>query len=199
MLSHLDALADCVADAAGRRKRNRTRARIVLATAMVMSRTGYANLRIIDIAQAAGMSAGAFYVYFPDREAAAREVLAGLLARLYNDDREGSARGPLVERLTGLLMRLQANIPLVRALNQAIAIDPTVARQADRAVAAWLSDAPLAPIAEAAAPARQTALDLHWILLAGCTRRCVQRRLSRSEIEQLAGAVSRACLAAEPL
>jgi len=199
--SYLDTLADNVADAANRRKRSRTRARLVLGAAKVMSLTGYANLRIADIAQAAEVSPGAFYLYFPDRETVAHEVLDGLLGRLYGqraaEQASETGLGPLADRVAELLAALQANTSLVRALHQATAINPAMARRADHAFTTWLSGLGSSNGAEALTSISPAAFEMRWIVVTGCVRRCLQRRMSKGEIDRLADQVGRACLAAE--
>lgn len=66
--------------APGRRKRDRTHARIRLATAQCLERSGYLDFKTIDITEQAGLSEGSFYVYFKDKRQAALSVLREFLA-----------------------------------------------------------------------------------------------------------------------
>src|SRR3990167_6110399 len=120
--SYLDALMRDAENRGPRRKRHVTRARLLAATARVMSVSGYAGLRIADIAAEAGASTATVHAYFADREEAGREVLSGLLRHLYLLD--GLAHeGPCGARAATLMIRshlesLQVDAALVRALTQ---------------------------------------------------------------------------------
>lgn len=56
-------------------KSERTRQRILDAAALVFRQSGYANARLVDIAEAAGMQAGSLYYHFDSREALVEEIL----------------------------------------------------------------------------------------------------------------------------
>jgi AcrR family transcriptional regulator len=66
----------------GKRKGERTRDRLKLATATVLSRVGYQRLRISDICDEAGVSAGSFYVYYQNKDEIAVEVLTEFLGAI---------------------------------------------------------------------------------------------------------------------
>lgn len=119
------------------RKRQRTRARLLAATARVMAARGYVDFRMCDIAAEAGMSNGAFYVYFADREEAAREVLSGLVRRLYQFERVQSQDDDGVRLIARHLEALQGDAPLVGALCQAVLLDDVLARLHAAAIACW--------------------------------------------------------------
>lgn len=56
-------------------KSERTRQRILDAAAVVFRQNGYANTRLVDIAERAGMQAGSLYYHFDSREAIVDEIL----------------------------------------------------------------------------------------------------------------------------
>ncbi len=74
----LFSIADELEARAGRlkksRKRIRTRAQLVAATAREIERTGYDGLTIEGITEAAGMARGTFYLYYNNRTEAATRV-----------------------------------------------------------------------------------------------------------------------------
>lgn len=59
-----------------------TRRRLMNAAAQLYEK-GYANARITDITEAAGLSAGAFYRYFEDRQQLTRELLREMMDEMY--------------------------------------------------------------------------------------------------------------------
>lgn len=59
-----------------------TRRRLMKAAAQLYE-NGYANARIIDITETAGLSAGAFYRYFEDRQQLTRELLREMMDEMY--------------------------------------------------------------------------------------------------------------------
>ena len=59
-----------------------TRRRLMKAAAQLYE-NGYANARITDITEAAGLSAGAFYRYFEDRQQLTRELLREMMDEMY--------------------------------------------------------------------------------------------------------------------
>ncbi|NMO01462.1 TetR/AcrR family transcriptional regulator [Gordonia sp. TBRC 11910] len=61
--------------AAAASKSERTRARILDAAATVLSRKGYAGMRLTDVAEAAELQAPAIYYYFNSREDLIEEVM----------------------------------------------------------------------------------------------------------------------------
>lgn len=63
------------------RKAEATRAALLEAARVIIARDGYANARIVDIAQEAGKSAGVFYSYFEDKN-----TLFTALAEEFHDD-----------------------------------------------------------------------------------------------------------------
>ena len=59
-----------------------TKRRLMKAAAQLYE-NGYANARITDITDAAGLSAGAFYRYFEDRQQLTRELLREMMDEMY--------------------------------------------------------------------------------------------------------------------
>ncbi|MEM5516368.1 TetR/AcrR family transcriptional regulator [Henriciella sp. AS95] len=74
--SFVDALALRLEENPPKRKGERTRERIKLATARMLERLGYHAMRVLDITQEAGVADGSFYVYFKDKSEAALAVLS---------------------------------------------------------------------------------------------------------------------------
>ena len=74
-----------------------TRARLLEHTRDLIGTTSYRDLKVVDIARAAGMSPATFYQYFPDAEAAllalADELVGEGRERLTRDLREGPWSG----------------------------------------------------------------------------------------------------------
>jgi AcrR family transcriptional regulator len=66
----------------GPTKSERTRERLLLAAATTLSRLGYAGMRLVDVAEEAGVQAPAIYYYWPSREQLIEEVVTVGTARL---------------------------------------------------------------------------------------------------------------------
>ena len=84
-------------DAPRSRKGERTRARLVAAAREVFERTGFLEARVSDIAEAAGLSHGAFYHYFDSKEQIFREVaeeLEAALTRVADEEADADATAP---------------------------------------------------------------------------------------------------------
>ena len=64
-----------------------TRQRLLDATAEQLETVGYRDLKVIDIARAAGTSPATFYQYFPEAEAAVL-VLAAALTEAWHEELE---------------------------------------------------------------------------------------------------------------
>jgi AcrR family transcriptional regulator len=78
-LSFIDFLDHRLKTTPPRQKGLRTRERLRIATARVLDSKGYHALRVIDVADEAGVAEGSFYVYFKDKTEAALDVLTELL------------------------------------------------------------------------------------------------------------------------
>jgi AcrR family transcriptional regulator len=61
-----------------KRKGERTRDKIKIAVAKCLEKRGYIAMRVIDVAEEAGIAEGSFYVYFKDKTEATLAVLTGL-------------------------------------------------------------------------------------------------------------------------
>ncbi len=59
-----------------RRKGDRTRERLVIATARMLEKHGYHAMRVADITTCAGLAEGSFYVYFKDKKDASLKTLS---------------------------------------------------------------------------------------------------------------------------
>ncbi len=68
--------------ASGTTKSERTRERLITATAATLSRLGYAGTRLIDVAEEAGLQGPAIYYYFDSREKLIEEVVVVGTVRL---------------------------------------------------------------------------------------------------------------------
>jgi TetR/AcrR family transcriptional regulator, ethionamide resistance regulator len=62
-------------EAAGKRKRDRTRAAIQQAACTILDRAPLASLTVAEICRVAGVAHGTFYIYYPDRHALLADVL----------------------------------------------------------------------------------------------------------------------------
>ncbi|MFM7273078.1 MAG: TetR/AcrR family transcriptional regulator [Gammaproteobacteria bacterium] len=67
------------------------RARLKEATARVLERVGYRQMRVADVTREAGVAAGLFHHYFPDLKTVTIEVLRDFMARF--EDLETIERG----------------------------------------------------------------------------------------------------------
>lgn len=77
-------------------KGNRTRSRLLSAARRLFASEGYANVRVGDLTDAAGLSSGAFYRYFKDKDEVLEVLLRDLLDGFVQFARgTGSADEPL--------------------------------------------------------------------------------------------------------
>lgn len=174
----------------GRRKRDRTRARLFWATALVLDNASYDQARVADIAAAAGVSPGGFYVYFIDREDAAHQVLNRFVEHLFSLDGLPPATGrrALRQAIAGQLVLAKANAGLLRALSQAMAASPGLGDLLTRRCAAWVQQANLlAALPDELDRSAQAALEA---LMDGAQRRLALRRVSEVELQGLAEAMT---------
>lgn len=107
----------------GLRKGERTRLRLLAATAAELQRCYVHTLRVTDIAAGAGVAAGTFYVYFRDRGDAAEAMLDAFARHVFDALEAAAAPGaPLeasVHATTRAYVELFAGNPgLFRALMQ---------------------------------------------------------------------------------
>lgn len=198
-LSHRDRLVRAARNPVRRRKREVTRSRLLAATAKMLSAHGYFGLRVADIAAAAGLSTAAFHVYFTGREEAAREVLSGLLGRLYIADLEEGARSG--RSFTAMIRRhleaVQADAPLVRALSQAVLVDGVLAELSDHALRLWRArlDTTLYGVDGRCLDARPTP-DVPDMIVAGMMQAAMSAPLGSDDLSRLAAEIGRAWEAA---
>ena len=78
-ISFIAELERRLSDAPPKLKSERTRERIRIAAAKVLSQNGFHATRVIDISTEAGLAEGSFYVYFKDKVEVAEDVLMALL------------------------------------------------------------------------------------------------------------------------
>lgn len=198
-LSHRDKLVRAAQNPARRRKREVTRSRLLAATAKMLSARGYFGLRVAEIAAAAGLSTAAFHVYFRGREEAAREVLSGLLGRLYIADLHDGARGPrtFTDMIRRHLEAIQADAPLVRALNQAVLVDGILAELSDHGLRLWRArlDGILHGADGPCIDARPTP-DAPDMIVAGMMQAAAASQLGQEDLSRLAAEIGRAWMAA---
>ena len=135
-------------------KTQRTRLRLMAATAALLARRGFHDVRVADVAEQAGVAHGTFYRYWPDRAAATQDVLADFMATISARRPPRAGDKPLYERIVaanryyvGVYRR---NAGLMRCLMQLGNSDPGFARigqQANLALArrvlrAWEREEP---------------------------------------------------------
>lgn len=77
--SYCDALEQRLREFPPERKSDRTLAALKIATAKVLAKVGYEDLRVADISKEAGLGTATFHDYFDNRTHAAKEVLAGFV------------------------------------------------------------------------------------------------------------------------
>ena len=78
-LSFVQYLSQRLRDTPPAKKGARTRERIVIATAQMLETHGYHAMRVVDITECAGISEGAFYVYFADKKDASLTTLSAFI------------------------------------------------------------------------------------------------------------------------
>ena len=135
-------------------KTQRTRLRLMAATAALLQQRGFHALRVADCAEQAGVAHGTFYRYWPDRTAATQEALTDFMATISARRPPRAGGKPLYERIVasnryyvGVYRR---NAGLMRCLMQLGNSDPDFARigqQANLALArrvlrAWEREEP---------------------------------------------------------
>lgn len=138
-------------------KAERTRARLQSAICVLLDDTAPADLKVADIARAAGSAHGTFYTYFPDIRAALAETLTGfvgfLQAQMRDAARAGETQEDRARQATAAYVRLfEENRGLMRCLVTRMEPFPEASAAFERlnrewtetVVAAWVrrSDAP---------------------------------------------------------
>ncbi len=145
----------------------------------------YADLKIEEIAGAAGISRTAFYFYFRDKRELLMRLTEDVAEQLYAEAEgwwsgEGDGRVALEQALRSVLALYRAHGVLLRAVVEASAYDDSVAGFW-RAIIARFVEASRARIDEEQAagaispvPARATAFALVWMTERACYQQIVQ-------------------------
>lgn len=196
-LSYVDLLLGDLARPDFSRKRHRTRRRLIAAAAEVLGSCGLERLRVADIALAADLSAGAFYVYFTDRTDVAKQVLRQFADYLYTSEPPEAVAGPdqLRRRISAHLGLAQANGGLLRALGQAALAIPDMADYAGRRRADWILKTTAASMAAeeiVQQPGHTQVLD---VLMRGAIDRFASPRSAETSGGALADGIAAAWLA----
>jgi AcrR family transcriptional regulator len=138
-------------------KADRTRARLQSAICVLLDDTAPADLKVADIARAAGSAHGTFYTYFPDIRAALAETLTGfvgfLQARMRDAARDGATPQDRARQATAAYVQLfEDNRGLMRCLvtrmepfpEASVAFERLNREWTETVVAAWVrrSDTP---------------------------------------------------------
>lgn len=126
----------------GAAKAERTKARLQAALCTLLDDRLPTDLKVAEIAGAAGTSHGTFYTYFPDTGAALAETLTGfvgfLQARMREAAREGQNSADRSRRTTAAYLRLfEANRGLMRCLVTRMEAFPEASAAFQRLNADW--------------------------------------------------------------
>lgn len=111
-------------------KGRRTRQHLLRAARSVFARDGYVNTRMADIADEAGLSMGALYRYFENKESVFEHLVADIHEELYTSSRASDHRfatepfEALREANLGYLRHYFDNRDVMRTLVEAAAVDP---------------------------------------------------------------------------
>ncbi|MDM8167942.1 TetR/AcrR family transcriptional regulator [Roseovarius sp.] len=96
----VDHLKSKLKNSSGLRKGERTRATLEIATAKILSESGYHDLRVTDICSEAGVANGTFYRYWKDTEAATFDTLTLFMATIRQKRPRFVEQVPLYSRLS---------------------------------------------------------------------------------------------------
>lgn len=191
-LSHVDALLRGLRGHPPARKRDRTRARLLAATAQVLEEQGFDGLRVADIAKAAAISPAAFYVYFSDRHDAAQRVLSRFADRLYALDAPAQA-APGAESLHAAvrtqLAVARANRGLLRALGQAEDASQPLAALTQRLRTRWTRWAAALLLGPEGVAGQEGAIEALEDMMVGALRRLSAGPATVAEVEATASAL----------
>ena len=126
-------------DAGPRRKGERTRDRIRLATVALLNEVGYRHLKVADICDRAGVTAPVLYRYFDGKQALTMDVLGEFLDRFMAAPRYGGTLTPnqtIFAANRRWVTMARANAGLMRCLLEASEDEPAFkalfARESDR-------------------------------------------------------------------
>jgi AcrR family transcriptional regulator len=107
----------------------RTRSQILEAARHVFDRDGYVNARMVDVAEEAGLSLGAVYRYFENKEGLFEALLADIHEELYTASTAAHANfgdepfAALLEANYGYLSHYRLNRDVMRTLIEAANVD----------------------------------------------------------------------------
>ena len=110
-------------------KGRRTRSRLLASGRKVLSRNGYVDLKMVDVAEEAGVSLGALYRYFRNKEDLFRALVDGIHEALFeasrapNKELATDPKGALLEANLGYLSLYSENRDVMRALIEASTVD----------------------------------------------------------------------------
>ena len=110
-------------------KGRRTRNRLLASARIVLARNGYVALKMIDVADEAGVSLGALYRYFRNKEDLFGALVGGIHEALFEASRAPGGelatdpRGALLEANRGYLSLYSENRDVMRALIEASTVD----------------------------------------------------------------------------
>ncbi len=138
---YIDRLSEKQKTNAPKRKGERTRAKLLLATAVCLDRHGYTDLRSIHITEEAGVSEGTLYVYFSDKNEIVTEVMNDFLAAsVWQSPKTTIARSAfenIRETNRSWIETTIANGNLIRAVFQRIEVDPDFAAEYAKMNFSW--------------------------------------------------------------
>lgn len=110
-------------------KGRRTRSRLLASGRRVLARNGYVTLKMIDVADEAGVSLGALYRYFRNKEDLFSALVDGIHEALFEASRAPNTqlatdpREALLEANRGYLSLYSENRDVMRALIEASTVD----------------------------------------------------------------------------
>ncbi|MGI9270356.1 MAG: TetR/AcrR family transcriptional regulator [Woeseiaceae bacterium] len=110
-------------------KGRRTRENILDAARRVVARHGYVGMRVGDVAAEAGLSLGAFYRYFENKDDMFSHLIADIHEELFvasrasENDLQSTPREALREANYGYLEHYYSNRDIMRALIEAVTVD----------------------------------------------------------------------------
>ncbi|WCM28468.1 TetR/AcrR family transcriptional regulator [Sphingomonas sp. QA11] len=140
-LSFIDFLSERLASAPPPTKGQRTRERLKIAAARVLEQKGYHALRVADVAEAAEVAEGSFYVYFRDKTEVTLAVLTSLLEDFFGVNLTSqSDEGPFdtIRRTNRRWFAIcRSNSGLMRCMLQVGDADPEFAQMAQNSNRRW--------------------------------------------------------------
>lgn len=140
-LSYIEHLESALRDDPPKKKGQRTRDKLKIATARVLEMRGYHAMRVSEISEAAEVAEGSFYIYFKDKADASLTVLTDLLENFFNLEipREGDRSVFDSIRLTNRrwISVSRANAGLMRCILQLGDEEPEFAKLSQNANRVW--------------------------------------------------------------